>query len=148
MSSQDESTFQEEAGGFDSPALGTILVVEDEADLVWVIRFNLEMEGYRTFVAPNGEAALEMLAADPPDVMLLDLMMPVMDGWTVLEEMRERGLKRPKIIVISARTAAGDRARAARYDVDGFVAKPFDMDELLEIIRAAVPARGQGGSIS
>jgi DNA-binding response OmpR family regulator len=148
VSSQDESTFQEEAGGFDAPALGTILVVEDEADLVWVIRFNLEMEGYRTFVAPNGEAALEMLAADPPDVMLLDLMMPVMDGWTVLEEMRERGLKRPKIIVISARTAAGDRARAARYDVDGFVAKPFDMDELLEIIRAAVPARGQGGSIS
>src|SRR5438067_9812984 len=128
----------------DRPCVGKVLVVEDEADLVWVIRFNLEMEGYRTYVAPNGQAALEMLATDPPDVMLLDLMMPVMDGWTVLEEIRDRGLPRPKIIVISARTAAGDRARAARYDVDGFVAKPFDMDELMEMIRAALP--GSNGS--
>jgi DNA-binding response OmpR family regulator len=141
MSSRDESTFQEDAGDLDEPALGSVLVVEDEADLVWVIRFNLEMEGYRTFVASNGQAALEILRTDPPDVMLLDLMMPVMDGWTVLEEMRSQGLDRPKIIVISARTAAGDRARAARYDVNGFVAKPFDMDELLELIRAALPTR-------
>jgi CheY-like chemotaxis protein len=141
VSSRDESTFQQDGGGLDEPALGSILVVEDEADLVWVIRFNLEMEGYRTFVASNGQAALEMLRTDPPDVMLLDLMMPVMDGWTVLEEIRTRGLDRPKIIVISARTAAGDRARAARYDVNGFVAKPFDMDELLELIRSALPTR-------
>jgi two-component system alkaline phosphatase synthesis response regulator PhoP len=119
--------------------VGTVLVVEDEADLVWVIRFNLEMEGYRTLVAPNGEAALEMLRSDPPDVMLLDLMMPVMDGWTVLDTMERMGADRPKTIVISARTAAGDRARASRYDVDGFVAKPFDMDELLELIRQALP---------
>ena len=81
--------------------------------------------------------------------MLLDLMMPVMDGWTVLEEMRSLGLRRPKIIVISARTAAGDRARAARYDVDGFMAKPFDMDELLEVVRAALPApESDGGAES
>jgi DNA-binding response OmpR family regulator len=126
-------------GTLDDAPRGTVLVVEDEADLVWVIRFNLEMEGYRTFVATNGQAALEMLQTDPPDVMLLDLMMPVMDGWTVLEEMRNRRVDRPKIIVISARTAAGDRARAARYEVNGFVAKPFDMDELLELIRDALP---------
>ena len=123
----------------DRPTVGKVLVVEDEADLVWVIRFNLEMEGYRTYVASNGEAALEMLRTDPPDIMLLDLMMPVMDGWTVLEEISKRGLDRPKVIVVSARTAAGDRARAARYEVSGYMAKPFDMDELLEAIRAAVP---------
>jgi len=124
-------------------------VVEDEADLVWVIRFNLEMEGYRTYVATNGEAALEMLHTDPPDIMLLDLMMPVMDGWTVLEEIRKRGLDRPKVIVVSARTAAGDRARAARYDVSGYMAKPFDMDELLETIKAVVsPGEGsQDGDV-
>jgi two-component system copper resistance phosphate regulon response regulator CusR len=139
VSSRDEPTFQEGTDGLGEPPLGSILVVEDEADLVWVIRFNLEMEGYRTFVASNGQAALELLRTDPPDVMLLDLMMPVMDGWTVLEEMRTRGLDRPKIIVISARTAAGDRARAARYEVNGFVAKPFDMDELLELIKEALP---------
>jgi DNA-binding response OmpR family regulator len=123
----------------EGPSGGKILVVEDEADLVWVIRFNLEMEGYRTYVASNGEAALEMLRTDPPDIMLLDLMMPVMDGWTVLEEIRKRGLDWPKVIVVSARTAAGDRARAARYEVSGYMAKPFDMDELLETIRSVVP---------
>jgi DNA-binding response OmpR family regulator len=124
-----------------SPA-GTVLVVEDEADLVWVIRFNLEMEGYRTYVATNGQTALEMLRTDPPDIMLLDLMMPVMDGWTVLEEIRRRGLEHPKVIVVSARTAAGDRARAARYDVSGYMAKPFDMDELLETIKTLSPPAG------
>ena len=129
----------------DRPTVGKVLVVEDEADLVWVIRFNLEMEGYRTYVASNGEAALEMLRTDPPDIMLLDLMMPVMDGWTVLEEISKRGLDRPKVIVVSARTAAGDRARAARYEVSGYMAKPFDMDELLEAIRAAVPPSAGSG---
>jgi DNA-binding response OmpR family regulator len=132
------------ASDLDGPVGGKILVVEDEADLVWVIRFNLEMEGYRTYVASNGEAALEMLRTDPPDIMLLDLMMPVMDGWTVLEEIHKRGLERPKVIVVSARTAAGDRARAARYEVSGYMAKPFDMDELLETIRSLVPAPGAG----
>ena len=132
----------------EGPSGGKILVVEDEADLVWVIRFNLEMEGYRTYVASNGEAALEMLRTDPPDIMLLDLMMPVMDGWTVLEEIRKRGLDWPKVIVVSARTAAGDRARAARYEVSGYMAKPFDMDELLETIRSVAPpvATGSDGA--
>jgi DNA-binding response OmpR family regulator len=115
---------------------GSILVVEDEPDLVWVVRFNLELEGYRTFVASNGHAALELVEQLNPDLMLLDLMMPVMDGWGVLHEIRRRGLTRPRVVVVSARTGAGDRRRAEDYDVDAFVAKPFDMDELLATIRS------------
>ncbi len=119
----------------------TILVVEDEPDLVWLLRFNLESEGYRTFVARNGEAALELLLRERPDLMLLDLMMPVMDGWALLDELQASGGSRPRVIVVSARTAQDDRLRAARYGVEGFVAKPFDMDELLAMIRELVPRR-------
>jgi DNA-binding response OmpR family regulator len=117
----------------------TILVVEDEPDLVWLLRFNLESEGYRTFVARNGEAALELLRREHPDLMLLDLMMPVMDGWALLDELQASGGPRPRVIVVSARTAQDDRLRAARYGVEGFVAKPFDMDELLGMIKTLVP---------
>jgi DNA-binding response OmpR family regulator len=117
----------------------TILVVEDEPDLVWLLRFNLESEGYRTFVARNGEAALELLRREHPDLMLLDLMMPVMDGWALLDELQSSGGLRPRVIVVSARTAQDDRLRAARYGVEGFVAKPFDMDELLGMIKTLVP---------
>jgi DNA-binding response OmpR family regulator len=117
----------------------TILVVEDEPDLVWLLRFNLESEGYRTFVARNGEAALELLRREHPDLMLLDLMMPVMDGWALLDQIQSSGGARPRVIVVSARTAQDDRLRAARYGVEGFVAKPFDMDELLGMIKTLVP---------
>jgi DNA-binding response OmpR family regulator len=116
----------------------TILVIEDEADLGWVLRFNLELEGYRTLVASNGQAGLALLEEVTPDLMLLDLMMPVMDGWAVLHEVRRRGLA-SKVIVVSARAAQAERRRAEDYEVDAFVAKPFDMDELLATIRSLLP---------
>ncbi|HEX9375680.1 MAG TPA: response regulator [Actinomycetota bacterium] len=118
---------------------GSVLVVEDESDLVFVVRFNLELEGYRTYVASNGQAALALLEEVNPDVMLLDLMMPVLDGWAVLHEIRRRGLTRPRVVVVSARTGPGDRRRADDYKVDAFVAKPFDMEDLLTTIRALLP---------
>ena len=118
---------------------GSVLIVEDEADLVWVVRFNLELEGYRTYVASNGRSALELVEEIEPDVMLLDLMMPVMDGWAVLLEIARRGIKAPRIVVVSARASALDRRRAEEFDVDAFVAKPFDMEELLRTIRGLLP---------
>jgi two-component system response regulator AdeR len=116
----------------------SILVVEDEADLVWVVRFNLELEGYRTFVATNGQAALVLLEEVTPDLMLLDLMMPVMDGWAVLHEVRRRGLA-SRVVVVSARASQAELLRAEDYSVDAFVPKPFEMDELLATIRSLLP---------
>src|SRR5215510_7290996 len=110
----------------------SILVVEDEADLAWVVSFNLELEGFRTFVASNGRAALEILAEVTPDLMLVDLMMPVMDGWALLHEVRRLGVS-CRVVVVSARTSQPDRRRAEEYGVDAFVAKPFDLDELLTV---------------
>ena len=117
--------------------MSTVLVVDDESDLAWLLRYNLEHEGYRTFVAPNGQAAVELVMAHRPDLMLLDLMMPIMDGWAVLEELDRIG-SRPRVIVLSARTGTGERARAEQLKVEAFISKPFDMDELLELIRRLV----------
>ena len=123
--------------------MSTILVVDDESDLAWLLRYNLEHEGYRTFVAPNGRAAVELAQAHSPDLMLLDLMMPVMDGWAVLEEL-DRLQIRPAVIVLSARTGTGERAKAEELRVSAFVSKPFDMDELLGLIRNLAPPPGTG----
>jgi two-component system response regulator AdeR len=103
-----------------------------------VVRFNLELEGYRTFVATNGQAALELLEEVTPDLMLLDLMMPVMDGWAVLHEVRRRGLA-SRVVVVSARASQAELLRAEDYSVDAFVPKPFEMDELLATIRSLLP---------
>lgn len=126
------------SGGAGSPA-PTVLVVEDDPDLVWVVRFNLELEGYRTFVAANGEDALAMLDEVRPDLIMLDLMMPVMHGWAVLDALRRTRPRVYRILVVSARTGPEDKRRAQAYEVDGFIAKPFDMDHLLAEIRRILP---------
>jgi DNA-binding response OmpR family regulator len=117
----------------------TILVVEDESDLVWLMRYNLERQGYQTFFANNGRAALELLEEHRPGLILLDLMLPVMDGWSFLEALAQSGKARPRVIVVSARTGSEDKVRAQQYVVDAFIAKPFDMDELLGKIRELLP---------
>jgi two-component system OmpR family response regulator len=90
-------------------------------------------------VATNGRDALELIEQVEPDVMLLDLMMPVMDGWAVMLEIARRGIEAPRIVVVSARAGTLDRRRAEEFDVDAFVAKPFDMEELLTTIRGLLP---------
>lgn len=118
----------------------TVLVVDDEPDLAWVMRFNLEVEGYRTFAAGDGRSALDVLREHSPEVMILDVMMPVMDGWSVLEELR--GLpphERPRIVIVSARTSPEDRARAHELGVDAFIPKPFELEDLLEVVRGLAP---------
>jgi CheY-like chemotaxis protein len=118
----------------------SVLVVDDEPDVTWVIRFNLEVEGYRTFVASDGQAALRAIDQHCPQVMVLDVMMPVMDGWSVLEKLRRVPLEnRPRIVVVSARTSPEDRARATELGVDAFVPKPFDVEDLVELIRGLTP---------
>jgi len=113
----------------------SVLVVDDEPQVVWMLRFSLEAEGYQTFSARNGRAALDEIRERRPNVVLLDIMMPVMDGWSVLEELRsipER--ERPRVIVVSARASLRDRAKAAELGADAFVPKPFNVDELLRLL--------------
>ncbi|OFW77184.1 MAG: hypothetical protein A2Z48_05810, partial [Actinobacteria bacterium RBG_19FT_COMBO_70_19] len=91
----------------------SVLVVDDEPQVVWMLRFTLEAEGYQTFSARDGRAALDEVRQHRPNLMLLDIMMPIMDGWTVLEELRALpDEERPRVVVVSARASLRDRAKA------------------------------------
>jgi CheY-like chemotaxis protein len=118
------------------PAPGTsILVVDDEPQVVWVLQFSLEAEGYQTFAANNGVEALSEISQHRPTMMVLDIMMPTMDGWSVLEAMTELPREeRPRVVVVSALASLRDRAKAAELGADAYVPKPFNVDELLEVL--------------
>jgi two-component system KDP operon response regulator KdpE len=120
----------------DQPALGTsVLVVDDEPQVVWVLQFSLEAEGYTTFAARDGVQALNAIAEHHPNLMLLDIMMPTMDGWSVLEAMtRLPAEDRPRVVVVSAMSNLRDRAKAAEMGADAFMPKPFNVDDLLGVL--------------
>lgn len=113
----------------------SVLVVDDEPQVAWMLQFSLEAEGYRTYAARNGRAALDEIQEHHPALMLLDIMMPVMDGWSVLEQLQQlpEG-ERPRVVVVSARSSLRDRAKASELGADAFVAKPFSVDDLLEVL--------------
>jgi two-component system, sensor histidine kinase and response regulator len=113
----------------------SVLVVDDEPQVVWVLQFSLEAEGYTTFLARDGQAAMEAIELFHPKLMLLDIMMPTMDGWAVLEELMQiPSEKRPRVIVVSALSSLRDRARAAEMGADAYVPKPFNVEDLLEVL--------------
>lgn len=119
---------------------GKVLVVDDEPQVVWVLQFSLEAEGYSTVAATDGLEAMEQIGEHHPKVMLLDIMMPDMDGWAVLEKMLALPPEqRPKVVVVSALTSLKDRAKAAELGADAFVPKPFNVDELLEVLQGLQP---------
>jgi CheY-like chemotaxis protein len=114
---------------------GSILVVDDEPQVAWVLRFTLEREGYRTFTASNGMEALEELEKHHPMLMVLDLMMPEMDGWGVLQEMiKLPAEQRPRVVIVSALTRPDDEDRATALGASAFVPKPFDIELLIGVL--------------
>jgi CheY-like chemotaxis protein len=113
----------------------SVLVVDDEPQVVWMLEFSLEAEGYQTLSARDGRTALEEVREHHPRVVLLDLVMPVMDGWAFLQELQEiPEHERPRVIVVSAHSSLRDRAKAAELGADAFVAKPFNVDDLLLVL--------------
>ena len=113
-----------------------ILVVEDEADLRQLISGLLRADGYATVTATNGSEALRLLREEgvQPCLILLDLLMPVMNGWTFLRRAREdRRLARVPVIVVTGYLPCADAARLGAADV---LSKPFDLDRLLEVVGA------------
>lgn len=111
-----------------------ILVVEDERHLAMGIKFNLEEEGYRVSIAASGPAALEALEENDADLVILDIMLPGMSGYSVCEALRERGNDVP-ILVLSARTLSEDRTRGFDVGANQYMSKPFDLDELLSRVK-------------
>jgi DNA-binding response OmpR family regulator len=112
-----------------------ILVVEDERNLAMGLQANLEVEGYDVAVAHTGEAGLAQVAELPPDLIILDLMLPVIDGYQVLATIRGRGIETP-VLILSARAEEIDKVRGFRAGADDYVTKPFGVMELLLRVQA------------
>jgi two-component system, OmpR family, alkaline phosphatase synthesis response regulator PhoP len=112
-----------------------ILVIEDNPDLAFGLRNNLEIEGYEIEVAEDGLAGLDMARAYHPDLIILDLMMPGMDGYRVLRTLRDEGNNTP-VLILSARGEEADKVRGFRLGADDFVTKPFGLLELLARVEA------------
>ncbi|PSK85993.1 two-component system KDP operon response regulator KdpE [Murinocardiopsis flavida] len=112
-----------------------VLVVDDDTQIVRAMRINLRARGYDVATAADGAAALAATAAEPPDLVLLDLGLPDMDGLDVIKGLR--GWTAVPIIVLSARHSAGEKVQCLDAGADDYVTKPFGMDELLARMRAA-----------
>src|SRR6266542_601807 len=112
----------------------TVLIVDDEPDILILLRLALESEGYSTVEATDGAEALRVIRDRNPDVVLLDIMMPVMDGWGTLEHLQESG-QHPPVIMVTARTAARHQDRGMELGAEDFVTKPYEPAERLERMR-------------
>jgi two-component system chemotaxis response regulator CheY len=110
-----------------------ILVVDDDESIRQIVRLCLTDEGYEVFEAPHGQVALNMLHDFRPDLILLDLRMPVMDGWEFAREYEKwPGPRAPIVAFVAALNAEQD---CADLDAAGILAKPFDLDDLLRAVR-------------
>lgn len=112
-------------------------MVDDEPDLLLLLRVNLEGEGHETLLAADGGMALQRLGEHKPDVVLLDMMMPVVDGWAVLEALRSAGDCTP-VLVVSAKAQPSDVVRALELGALDYLVKPFDLDHLLDRVAEVV----------
>jgi DNA-binding response OmpR family regulator len=114
-----------------------VLVVEDEEALAKVLKMRLEMEGFEIRTAGDGQEAMEMIAAERPDLVVCDLMMPVMDGKQVTSAIKsDKKLRSIPVLILSALKRQQEVDELTRLGADGFAAKPFDSKELTAKIRA------------
>jgi two-component system, OmpR family, alkaline phosphatase synthesis response regulator PhoP len=112
-----------------------ILVIEDNRNLATGLRNNLEIEGYDVSLAADGQSGLSLATTTSPDLIILDLMLPVIDGYRVLASMREQEVDTP-VLILSARGEEADKVRGFRLGADDYVAKPFGLLELLARVDA------------
>ena len=128
--------------------MARVLIIEDSADLAAGLRYNLELEGYEVLTAEDGREGLRLAREADPDLLILDLMLPGIDGYQVLQALRTEGRTLP-VLILSARGEVEDRIRGFRLDADQYVTKPFPLLELIErvrsLLRRSKHARGQSG---
>jgi two-component system alkaline phosphatase synthesis response regulator PhoP len=113
-----------------------ILLVDDEVDLVETVRFPLEMEGYHVLVSYNGEDALNQARKENPDLILLDLMLPKLDGYKVCRLLKfDEKYKHIPILMLTAKTQEKDKVLGLETGADEYITKPFEMDYLMEKVK-------------
>jgi len=114
----------------------TILSADDDPQLLRLVTRNLQLEGYEILAASDGQQAIELIEANMPDLILLDVMMPRLDGFSVLERVRE--FSSTPVIMLTARCQDQDKIRGLDLGADDYLTKPFSVDELLARVRAVL----------
>jgi two-component system response regulator ResD len=120
-----------------------ILVVDDETTVREVVRRYLEREGFRVSEASDGYIALDEIAIDPPDLIILDLMLPGVDGLTITRQLRQRAGKKIPIIMLTAKGETSDRIRGLDVGADDYMGKPFSPRELVSRVKAVFRRTGE-----
>ncbi|MBI1870092.1 MAG: response regulator [Chlamydiae bacterium] len=116
-----------------------ILIVDDELDYAFMVQGRLEHNGYDVFIAEDGEEALKKATREKPDVILLDILMPIMDGYTTLKKLKSQNeTKDIPVIMFSAKGQPEDLAQAKTFRAFDYIIKPFDPPELLGKIEKAM----------
>ena len=119
-----------------------VLVIDDEPNIVQTLQDRLEMNEYDVITGGNGKEGLKLAIEHRPDVILLDVIMPIMDGHEMLEALRKQpGGDHPSVIMLTARSQTQDIARANACGIDDYIVKPFDLSELLEKIEVVIESR-------
>jgi len=115
----------------------TVLIVEDEKNIVDILRFNLQREGFQTLEAYDGAAGLQLALEKSPDLVLLDVMLPKMIGFDVCHALREKGSSVP-VIILTAREEEADKVLGLEIGADDYITKPFSMRELIARVKANI----------
>ena len=115
----------------------TALIVEDEKNIVDILRFNLQREGFATLEAYDGETGLRLAMEENPDILLLDVMLPKMNGFDVCRSLRERGNNVP-VLILTAREEEADKVLGLEIGADDYITKPFSMRELMARVKANI----------
>lgn len=114
-----------------------VLIVDDEKNIVNILKFNLQKEGYDTLEAYDGEAGLQLALQENPDLILLDVMLPKMIGWDVCKKLRETGSSIP-VIILTAREEEEDKVLGLEIGADDYITKPFSTRELMARVKANI----------
>jgi DNA-binding response OmpR family regulator len=129
------TTVETGPGGIPTAPAARILVIEDELPMRTVLRDCLERQGYRVLLAGDGDSGLQKALQEKPDLVLLDLMLPRLDGFAICKELRRLGHAMP-ILILTAKGKVEDRITGLDLGADDYLAKPFSRDELLARVRA------------
>ena len=117
-------------------SMGKIMVADDDSNICELLRLYLEKEGFTVTLAHDGEAAVEQFFADTPDLLLLDIMMPRLDGWQVCREIRKKS--NTPIIMLTAKGETFDKVLGLELGADDYVVKPFETKEIVARIKAVL----------
>ncbi|HBN82142.1 MAG TPA: DNA-binding response regulator, partial [Ruminococcaceae bacterium] len=124
-------------------AAGKILVVDDDQNICELLRLYVEKEGFNVVIANDGRKALEIFEAENPDLILLDIMLPELDGWQVCREIRKKS--QCPIIMLTAKGEVFDKVLGLELGADDYVVKPFEAKEVVARIKAVLRRFGKNG---